>query len=442
MGVFPPPNFRAIHSLGAGDELWRHYRERSLAAARQMDPADPRHKAIPPPYCNAYCLDPPGSPSRSSFGYPSGTFQVTSRDDGHLYCLRRYDNCRAASSAAAGGKLAASVMDRWANPLSGGGAGAAVTDHPGIVPLVACFAAQRAFFFVHRLVPGAQTLRERLQAHVRGDHHHHPPHRRYPGGGPPEMLPEPLLWSCLSQLASALSAAHGVGLAVRSLDARHVLVTELPPPPPRSPNGTGAGAGIPRWRVRINCAGVLEALESETRRHAHEWQQLDLRALGRLVLGMAAAGRLGADPLDDDGRAQPGGLADAEAVLAQNYSRELHNLVVTLLRSGGQPQQHPGAAVPPPSPSIRDVVRALWPHTQAEADRAGRDLDRLESSLSAEYDAGRALRLLLKLGFVNGRPEFGPNRRWSQSGDCYVLSLFRDYGKTFPPAFLFPFPFA
>ena len=33
----------------------------------------------------------------------------------------------------------------------------------------------------------------------------------------------------------------------------------------------------------------------------------------------------------------------------------------------------------------------------------------------------------MKLGFINERPEFGPNRRWAQSGDCYVLSLFSDY---------------
>ena len=39
--------------------------------------------------------------------------------------------------------------------------------------------------------------------------------------------------------------------------------------------------------------------------------------------------------------------------------------------------------------------------------------------------------MLLKLGFINERPEFGPNRRWQQSGDCYLLTLFRDYGKPF-----------
>jgi hypothetical protein len=34
----------------------------------------------------------------------------------------------------------------------------------------------------------------------------------------------------------------------------------------------------------------------------------------------------------------------------------------------------------------------------------------------------------LKLAFVNERPEFGIDTSWSESGDCYILKLFRDYG--------------
>jgi hypothetical protein len=35
----------------------------------------------------------------------------------------------------------------------------------------------------------------------------------------------------------------------------------------------------------------------------------------------------------------------------------------------------------------------------------------------------------MKLAFINERPEFGVDPRWSESGDCYVLKLFRDFGK-------------
>jgi hypothetical protein len=141
----PPPAFRGLHSLGLSDELWRYHRDLSLERMRQMEPIDPRHQAVPMPYCNAYCLD-TDLHGRSSFGYPSATLQVTSRDDGQLYCIKRFDNVRSVSP-----KIAATVSDRWtARPT--------VQDHPGAVPLYLCFVAQRAVFFVHPYIPGARTL--------------------------------------------------------------------------------------------------------------------------------------------------------------------------------------------------------------------------------------------------------------------------------------------
>lgn len=64
-------------------------------------------------------------------------------------------------------------------------------------------------------------------------------------------------------------------------------------------------------------------------------------------------------------------------------------------------------------PSILEVSRAIAHRAMDEQDAAYVTLDKTEMALSAEYESGRALRLLLKLGFVNERPEFGPNRRWS-----------------------------
>ena len=44
-------------------------------------------------------------------------------------------------------------------------------------------------------------------------------------------------------------------------------------------------------------------------------------------------------------------------------------------------------------------------------------------------------RLLIKLGFINERPEHRRDDRWSETGDRYMLKLFRDYvfhqGKSF-----------
>lgn len=382
--------------MGLPDELWRYYRGLSLAASRQMDPSDPRHRAVPLPYCNAYCLDDDHSlqqrrqqktqnqtQRRSSFfGYPSQTFCVTSRQDGHLYCLRRFDNVRTVSP-----KIAAAVSDRWTSI-------AAIQEHPGLVPVYQCFCAQRAVFFVHQYMPASRTLQERLlTATNAGSSGSSSSHGSV-------VFSEAIIWSCVCQLVSAIRAVHTNQLAVRSLRLQYILSVSQPQK---------------RLRVRINCLGIVDALEFEARKHVSDLQQQDLRDLGYLILSMAC----GAEVTSADDMAN---VTRWEGLLAQNYSPELHNLAMTLIRIGDNVRGRPRP------PSIMDVSRALALRCMDEQEQAYRSLDRTEQALSSEYESGRILRLLLKLGFINERPEFGPDRRWAQSGDCYVLTLFRDYG--------------
>eukprot|EP01103_Thecamoeba_quadrilineata_P017242 TRINITY_DN6027_c0_g1_i1.p1 TRINITY_DN6027_c0_g1~~TRINITY_DN6027_c0_g1_i1.p1 ORF type:complete len:137 (+),score=19.24 TRINITY_DN6027_c0_g1_i1:391-801(+) len=51
----------------------------------------------------------------------------------------------------------------------------------------------------------------------------------------------------------------------------------------------------------------------------------------------------------------------------------------------------------------------------------------LETEMSKEVENGRLLRILVKLGFINERPEYGMDLNWSETGDRYLLKLFRDY---------------
>jgi PAB-dependent poly(A)-specific ribonuclease subunit 3 len=62
-----------------------------------------------------------------------------------------------------------------------------------------------------------------------------------------------------------------------------------------------------------------------------------------------------------------------------------------------------------------------------ESDRARDASDVLEHELSLELDNGRLFRLIAKLGFINERPGLDADRRWSETGDRYLLKLFRDY---------------
>eukprot|EP00529_Nitzschia_sp_RCC80_P015469 CAMPEP_0113467460 /NCGR_PEP_ID=MMETSP0014_2-20120614/14825_1 /TAXON_ID=2857 /ORGANISM="Nitzschia sp." /LENGTH=693 /DNA_ID=CAMNT_0000359767 /DNA_START=1563 /DNA_END=3644 /DNA_ORIENTATION=- /assembly_acc=CAM_ASM_000159 len=349
------PPFRSLQSLGLSDDQWRYFRELAHEQTRQLDPSDPRHKAIPVPYSNAWCLDGPNPTNqRSSFGYHCSTFQVVNRDDGFLYCLRRFDNVRSVSP-----KIASTVLERWAS-----------LEHPGIATLHSLFVAQRAVFFVHQYIPGTQNMLQICN---------------------PPTLSEAVIWSAVCQMVTIIRRVHGARLALRTMDLRHTMVQ----------------MDSMRLRVYLNAVGIVDALEFETRRTIQELQAEDMRCLGRWVLGIAAGADITAST---DSQV----LANCERYCMQNYSRELRHFIMTLIRS-----QNP--------PSIIDVSRVLSGRLMDELDTTQLSLLRTEKSLAGEYESGRALRLLLKLGFVNERPENGANGRWSESGDFYVLKLFRDY---------------
>jgi PAB-dependent poly(A)-specific ribonuclease subunit 3 len=54
-------------------------------------------------------------------------------------------------------------------------------------------------------------------------------------------------------------------------------------------------------------------------------------------------------------------------------------------------------------------------------------MDMLESELCMELENARLVRLISKLGFINERPEFNLDPHWSETGDRYLLKLFRDF---------------
>jgi PAB-dependent poly(A)-specific ribonuclease subunit 3 len=396
--VAPPPpatplaNPRTLLSLGLPEDMWEHYRDLDMEASRQIAPDDPRHNAVPPTYVNAYPLDEderlqPGisGRKRSSLGYPTSAFRVTSREDGRNYCLRRLDSVRCVSH-----KIAGTVRDAWINavdPATGGGG--RLIDHPNLVALYRAFVSQRAVFFVHRYHPGARTLRERVAD---------------PRHGWAGAMPEAAIWSIVSQLVGLTKSVHGANLAVRTLQLNHILCA--------SEAGQGtvpSEAG--RVRVRVNCVGIPDALEFEARKPLADLQREDMLALGRIILGLATGSELGpADSADDKT------LGRCEAHMDRHYSPSLRNLAMALVRGpGGNP------------PTIYDVASRIGTRSFDELSAVQSTLDRVDECLATEYEAGRALRLLLKLGFVNERPEFGVDGRWSETGDNYVLKLFRDY---------------
>lgn len=64
-------------------------------------------------------------------------------------------------------------------------------------------------------------------------------------------------------------------------------------------------------------------------------------------------------------------------------------------------------------------------YTQLDAVQQRSDV--LENELAKELENGRLFRLLVKLATVNERPELNMDLTWAETGDRYMLKLFRDY---------------
>lgn len=231
-----------------------------------------------------------------------------------------------------------------------------------------------------------------------------PEHRYHPLG-------EATLWAIASQLLSALSAVHAVGLALRdALTTTNILVTG-------------------RNRVRVSCVGLSDAFDVDGADHIPSSMQSaainvdravlllreDLVALGRILLTLA----MRANPALVRGGVLIAGAAPAIEALQRSapYSGEFVQLVSVLIN----------AASPGGHATIRDVLTVAGPRLAAELGNLWTHCDALESKLFAEFDSSRMFRLMGLLNFVNERGDAGVEPQWSETGDRYLLKLFRDY---------------
>uniref|UniRef100_A0A0W0EVT8 PAN2-PAN3 deadenylation complex subunit PAN3 n=1 Tax=Moniliophthora roreri TaxID=221103 RepID=A0A0W0EVT8_MONRR len=77
--------------------------------------------------------------------------------------------------------------------------------------------------------------------------------------------------------------------------------------------------------------------------------------------------------------------------------------------------------------NINRLYEIIGSRIVTELDDALGATDRLEHELMSELENARLVRLLCKFGFINERPEFALDPRWSETGDRYIIKLFRDY---------------
>ncbi|PHH75537.1 hypothetical protein CDD83_4388 [Cordyceps sp. RAO-2017] len=317
-------------------------------------------------YHSLVALDTTHRKNPNIFGYPSWVYKATSSKTGRLYCLRRLEGFRLTN------EHAIRSVKEWRK-----------IDNANVVTIHDAFTA-RAFgdsslIFVQDYHPLSKTLAE---AHLS------------PAGGhgnrfqPKGLVPESVLWTYISQIASALKAIHSINLAARCIDVSKIILTD-------------------KNRIRLNACSVLDVVQFELRRPVRELQQEDFLQFGRTMLCLTT-------------NTLPVHLTNLNASveqLSRTYSTELRDTVVWLLT----PQQ------PPAQKTIDEFVRGIAGHIVATLDQSQHRADELNMELFRELENGRIARLLMKLGAVNERQEFDGDRSWSENGERYTLKLFRDY---------------
>lgn len=303
--------------------------------------------------------------SSKIFRVPTWVYKATDELDGNTYVLRRIEGIVLSNEAAM------SSVDTWRR-----------IHHPNIVQLKEAFTTKafndNSVVFVYAFHPRAETL----QAKYFDRHYARTGERGF------SSVSDRVLFAFITQMLSAIRQIHSQGLSARVLDPSKVLVTG-------------------ESRFRLNCCGIFDTIAFDPTKHG-AFQQDDLLCLGMIIVKMACQTSL----------ISAENLAAALEFIEKSYKHS-GSVVCDLVRYLLNP--------PTPKKSIFDCFPILSVQFCLQMEHQFRHIDTLEENFCRELENGRLVRLLCKLGFINERPEFEMNPSWSETGDRYLLKLFRDY---------------
>ncbi|KAM6316578.1 PAN2-PAN3 deadenylation complex subunit PAN3 [Aegotheles albertisi] len=375
-------------SFFMADELRQELINRHLITMAQIDQADiPAVPAEVDSYHSLFPLEPLPPPNRiqktSNFGYITSCYKAVNSKDDLPYCLRRIHGFRLVNTKCM------VLVDMWKK-----------IQHSNIVTLREVFTTkafgEHSLVFAYDFHAGGETMMSRHFNDPSADayftkrkwgQHDGPLPRQHAG-----LLPESLIWAYIVQLSSALRTIHTAGLACRVMDPTKILVTG-------------------KTRLRVNCVGVFDVLTFDNSQNnplalMAQFQQADLISLGKVVLALACNSLSGI---------QRENLQKAMELVTINYSSDLKNLILYLLTDQNRLR------------SVNDIMPMIGARFYTQLDAAQMRNDVIEEDLAKEVQNGRLFRLLAKLGTINERPEFQKDPTWSETGDRYLLKLFRDH---------------
>uniref|UniRef100_A0A8C1ZAB6 PAN2-PAN3 deadenylation complex subunit PAN3 n=1 Tax=Cyprinus carpio TaxID=7962 RepID=A0A8C1ZAB6_CYPCA len=356
-------------SFFMADELRQELINRHLITMAQIDQSEnPGVPSEVDSYHSLFPLEPLPPPNRlqktSNFSYITSCYKAVNSKDDLPYCLRRIHGFRLVNTKCM------MLVDMWKK-----------IQHSNTVTLREVFTTKafgdhcmnKFFYFLSVFLLSGQ--------------HELPPPRQHAG-----LLPESLIWAYIVQLSSALRTIHTAGLACRVMDPSKILITG-------------------KTRLRVNCVGMFDVLTFDNSQTNHlalmpQYQQADLISLGKVVLALACNSLAGIKREN---------LQKAMELVSINYSSDLKNLILYLLSEQSRLR------------SVNDIMPMIGARFYTQLDASQMRNDVIEEDLAKEVQNGRLFRLLAKLGTINERPEFQKDPTWSETGDRYLLKLFRDH---------------
>jgi len=330
---------------------------------------------------------PPASPMHksSTFGYVTTVYKAVNIKTGQHMCLRRIHGYRLVNTKCMG------LVDQWKKMSHSKSFG----DH--------------SMLFVYDFYPGSETL---MSKHFNNQHSFAPLNDPFNGEGSRPysqtknnllrqqanvqastgLLPESVIWNYIIQLTSALRYIHAAGLACRTLDPTKILV-------------------LGKHRLLVNCGGIFDVLtfdpnSSNPMAAMAVYQQEDLVSLGKIVLALSCNSFIAI---------QRENLQQSMELVTTHYSNDLRNLIMYLLTNSQRAK------------SVNDLMPMVGARFYTALDNCMQRSDQLETELQRDIESARMFRLLTKLGTVVDRPELNMDTAWAETGDRYMLKLFRDY---------------
>lgn len=206
------------------------------------------------------------------------------------------------------------------------------------------------------------------------------------------LLPEQSVWDFVIQLTSIIRTIHSMNLACRIISPSRLLVDH-------------------KSRLRLSGVGIFDVIDCENSINSvAQYQQEDLIEFGKLVLALACNSLIAI---------QKEHINTSVEIISRNYSADLRNLILHFMT----PSSNLNGRVK----SINDSMPTIGARFYTSLDNAYTRGDIIENDLSKEIENGRLFRLISKLNIVLDRQDMNGELQWTETGDRYMLKLFRDY---------------